>query len=51
MGEQRVWTLKAGEPVAIPLTIGASNGTVTQVVSGNIEPGMELLIDAVGTSM
>jgi len=50
-GEQRVWTLKAGEPVAIPLTVGASNGTVTQVVSGDIEPGTELLIDTVGTSM
>jgi HlyD family secretion protein len=43
---QRVWTLVAGQPVALPVTIGLSDGFSTQIVGGDVQPGMELVIDA-----
>jgi HlyD family secretion protein len=45
--QQRVWTLRGGEPVAIPVTIGASDGRVTEIVSGELEAGLDVIIDAV----
>lgn len=42
---QRVWILKEGKPVAISIVVGPSDGIMTEVVSGDIEPGMELLVD------
>jgi HlyD family secretion protein len=43
--QQKVWTLQDGKPVAIALSTGANNGLLTEVVSGNIEPGLKLLVD------
>ncbi|MBI4825151.1 MAG: efflux RND transporter periplasmic adaptor subunit [Nitrospirae bacterium] len=42
---QRVWILKEGKPFAISIVVGSSDGIMTEVLSGEIEPGMELLID------
>jgi hypothetical protein len=33
----------------IPVTIGASNGTFTEVVSGDLRPGLELVVDSVAS--
>jgi HlyD family secretion protein len=43
--QQKVWILQDGKPTAIELTTGASNGILTEVVSGNIEPGVKLLVE------
>jgi HlyD family secretion protein len=43
--QQKVWTLQDGKPTAIAVTSGASNGILTEVTSGNIEPGLKLLVD------
>ncbi|HEY5975850.1 MAG TPA: efflux RND transporter periplasmic adaptor subunit, partial [Geobacteraceae bacterium] len=43
--QQKVWTLQDGKPAAIEITTGASNGILTEIVSGNVEPGMKLLVD------
>ena len=43
--EQRVWILKDGQPVAVPVTIGATDGVMTEVVSGNVTPGTALVVD------
>ncbi|MCJ7824228.1 MAG: hypothetical protein MUP44_04965, partial [Anaerolineales bacterium] len=43
-GNVRVWTLKDGNPFAIPVTIGLTDGQMTEVLAGDIEPGMELLV-------
>jgi HlyD family secretion protein len=43
--QQKVWILQDGKPTAIELTTGASNGMLTEVKSGNIEPGLKLLVD------
>lgn len=45
--QQRVWVLRDGQPVAIPVTTGATDGITTEVTGGDIEPGMALIIDTV----
>jgi HlyD family secretion protein len=46
-GQKRVWTLREGVPVAIPVTVGATDGQMTEVVAGEITPGLPLLVDMV----
>jgi len=41
--EQHVWTLKEQKPVKIPIVTGLSDGQMTEVISGDIEPGLQLL--------
>lgn len=43
--QQQVWTLRDGQPVAIAVTVGATDGRVTQVVSGGVEPGFDVITD------
>lgn len=43
----RVWTLRDEQPVAIPVTIGSSDGRMTEVVAGNVKPGLPLLVDII----
>jgi HlyD family secretion protein len=45
--QQRVWTLRDGQLSAIPVTIGSTDGIMTEVVAGDIEPGMALVVDTV----
>lgn len=47
VSRQRVWTLRDGSPVLIPITVGPSDGTKTTVLSGAIEEGLPLLVDVV----
>lgn len=42
---QRVWTLREGVPVAVPVATGSSDGTRTVVTSGNLEAGLPLIVD------
>ena len=44
---QRVWVLRDEVPVAIPVTVGASDGRMTAVLEGELQPGVEVLIDVV----
>jgi HlyD family secretion protein len=46
-GRKRVWTLRDGAPVAIVVTVGATDGQMTEVVAGDISPGLPLLVDMV----
>ena len=45
--QQQVWTLRDGQPAAIPVTIGSSDGRMSQVLTGEVQPGMTLLVDVV----
>ena len=45
---KRVWVLRDGQPAAIPVTTGATDGTHTSVKDGAVEPEMLLLVDVVG---
>lgn len=47
-GAQRVWALRDGEPVAIEVKTGATNGKVTEIVDGSLEAGAELITESVG---
>jgi HlyD family secretion protein len=41
---RRVWTLNGGHLVPIPVTTGATDGIMTEIVEGDIAPGMELVV-------
>lgn len=43
--QQKVWTLQDGNPAEITIETGATNGILTEVLSGNIELGVKLLVD------
>jgi len=46
-GESRVWVLEGGKPVPVAVKTGASDGMVTQLIEGDIAPGMPLVIERV----
>lgn len=48
--QQRVWVLRDGEPTAVAVTIGATDGISTEVLKGDIEPGMALIVEAIRPS-
>jgi HlyD family secretion protein len=45
--EQRVWILKDGQLSAIPVMIGSTDGSMTEIVAGDIEPGMAVVVDTI----
>jgi HlyD family secretion protein len=45
--QQTVWVLRDGQPVAVPVTVGATDGTMTEIVSGEILAGMRVIVDTV----
>jgi len=47
--QQRVWVLRDGKPTPISITIGATDGVMTEITGGDVTPGMSLVVDAVGT--
>jgi HlyD family secretion protein len=44
-GTHRVWAVKEGLPVPIAVTLGATDETWTEILTGDLEPGMALAID------
>jgi HlyD family secretion protein len=44
---QRVWIVREGVPVSIPLMVGVTDGKMTEVYSGDVRPGMPLIVDFV----
>ena len=47
-GEQRVWVLQDGRPAAVPVTVGVSDGNLTQITGGELTPGTPLLVEVLG---
>ena len=45
-GAQRVWVLQAGQPVALDVKTGASNGRVTEITGGDLKSGMQVITEA-----
>jgi len=43
--QQQVWTLRNGQPAPITVTVGATDGRVTQIVSSGVEPGLDVIVD------
>jgi HlyD family secretion protein len=42
----RVWVLRDGEPVAVPIQTGVSDGTDTQVLSDDLAAGLRVIVDS-----
>jgi len=45
--EKSVWALKNGRLTPVSVVIGASNGSATEVTSGDIQPGTEVVTDTI----
>lgn len=43
-GRQQVWTLRDGEPVAIPVISGTTDGIWTEITQGELQAGTALLV-------
>lgn len=48
IGVQRpIWTLEDDEPAPISVTVGVTNGRMTQIMSSDVKAGMEVIVDAI----
>jgi HlyD family secretion protein len=47
-GSQQVWVLRDGRPVAVPVTVGITDGRLTEVTGGGLEAGARAITDTVG---
>ncbi|SEM03935.1 HlyD family secretion protein [Syntrophus gentianae] len=45
--QQKVWILKDGQPQAISVTVGATDGVLTEVLKSDLKPGTAVVIDSV----
>ncbi len=45
--QQVLWTLRDGKPASIDVTTGATNGVMTEILSGDVKPGMQVIVDTV----
>ena len=46
LNRPRVWVVRNNEPVAIPVSVGSTDGHFTEVKSGDVTPGMPLIVEA-----
>lgn len=45
--QQRVWLLENGQLSPVSITTGSANGGMAEVVAGDIQPGMEVVVDII----
>lgn len=45
--KQQVWILRDNQPVQVPVTTGATSGIMSEVLSGEITPGMPLIVESI----
>ncbi len=38
-GQSRIWVLRDGRPVAVPVVLGLDDGTFVEIVKGDVQPG------------
>jgi HlyD family secretion protein len=43
--QKQVWTIDNGILTPVNITVGSSDGIMTEVVEGDIKPGTELVVD------
>lgn len=44
-----VWILRDGKTIAIPVSTGSTNGIMTEVTSGDIKPGMAVIVSTMSS--
>ncbi len=42
--QARVWVLRDGEPVAVPVTAGLDDDTFTEIVQGELKAGDQVIV-------
>jgi HlyD family secretion protein len=47
---RQVWVLRDGQPVAVPVKPGASDGRLTEVASEALQPGMAVIVEQGGST-
>ena len=45
--QQRVWILKNGQLSSVSITTGSTSGRMTEILAGDIQPGMEVVVDII----
>lgn len=45
--KQQVWVLRDNQPFAVTVTTGATSGIMTEIISGEVTPGMPLIFESV----
>jgi HlyD family secretion protein len=48
--EQEVWLLKDNKLSAIPVIVGSTNGNMAEILSGDVKPGMAVVVDIIAGS-
>ncbi|MEJ2106633.1 MAG: efflux RND transporter periplasmic adaptor subunit [Acidiferrobacteraceae bacterium] len=48
--KQQVWILRDHKPVPIAVTVGATDGRMTEITGGELQAGMKVLVDVIKTS-
>ncbi|HWS14246.1 MAG TPA: efflux RND transporter periplasmic adaptor subunit, partial [Rhodocyclaceae bacterium] len=48
-GTRQVWVLREGAPAEIQVVAGLSDGQHTEITGGELEPGMEVITEAIRT--
>lgn len=44
-GKQRLWVLRDGQPEAVQVVTGVTDGVLTQILEGPLGPGTEVIVD------
>jgi HlyD family secretion protein len=47
--EQNVWILESGQLSSVSITVGSTDGSMTEVLEGDIQPGMMVVVDTVSS--
>lgn len=47
--EKRIWVLRDGKILPVWIVTGSTNGGMTEVVAGDIQPGMTMVVDTVAS--
>jgi HlyD family secretion protein len=43
-GEKQVWTLRDGQPVAVPVTLGLDDDSFSEITGGALKPGQTVIV-------
>jgi len=46
-GKRKLWVLRDGKPAPVEVVTGASDGTLTEIVSGELRDGAQVIVDVV----
>ncbi len=49
-GVQQVWIVRDGQPVAIPVQVGTSDGRVSEVSGGELQAGMQVITESLSAA-